>query len=95
MDTKDGRFVANISSKFLRGDGTYQTVSSGGGGGSASDSFSTITVAGQIGKNENLVCIINRFDNFNGNDNGYFVDIHLQQVISIFVLILMWYVFIY
>ena len=37
---------ANISSKFLRGDGTYQTISSGGGG-SASDSFSTITVAGQ------------------------------------------------
>ena len=37
---------ANISSKFLRGDGTYQTVSSGGGG-IASDSFSTITVAGQ------------------------------------------------
>ena len=37
---------ANISSKFLRGDGTYQTVSSGGGG-SASESFSTITVAGQ------------------------------------------------
>ena len=36
---------ANISSKFLRGDGTYQTVSTGGG--SASDSFSTITVAGQ------------------------------------------------